>query len=107
MSVYLVRVSALEFEYKQMSRGYAYACAQAALFELSSDRSYRPARGGDTLHLTPDLSCRIESVDVYQDAYRAVVSGRHENALTLLELTLNEEISATSTHFRAFFSREI
>lgn len=105
-SVYFARLSALEAEYRAIGYGLAHSCAQVVLFELSADPTYRPKPAGDEVWLDPERNCRIESVTETDTGSTLVVSGRHENFKTVLEIRIEED-AASRPPFHIISFREI
>lgn len=103
---YLLRLSALENETALTSRAYAYSCVQVALFELSADITYRPHEDGESVDLSVDALCIIESAVETDSQLRVVVIGEYEDSITRLEVLL-EELPGIRPPFRVQSVREI
>jgi len=103
---YLLRLSALESETALTSRAHAYSCVQIALFELSADMAYRPHEDGESVDLSVDALCTIDSIIEEDSLLRIVVEGKHEDYITKLEVLLEEELGMRPP-FRVRSIREI
>lgn len=106
MSVYLLRLTELEADYKSISRAHAHSCAQIAQFELSADPTYRPSEGGDVVEFAPNSFCKIVRVIEENNEVSAYVSGEYRKFTTVLELRLQKNI-ISSPSFLVLSFREI
>ncbi len=103
---YLLRLSALWNEDALMSRAHAYSCMQVALFELSTDLTYRPHEDGEVVDLSVDALCTIESIVEIDSLLRIIVQGEQKDSITRLEVFL-EELPGLRPPFRVESVREI
>lgn len=106
-SAFHVRLSVLETEYKELSRMRAYGCAHAALYALAEDPAYRPSPSGDTVWLTPEVTCRIHSISEDDDLIRIVTEGEYGNSYSYIETGIDLSAPDPPLSFKVLFFREI
>lgn len=106
-AAYQMRLSILEKEYATQGRELAYSCAQAALYMLASDISYRPRETGDKVMLDSTQECWIESIESTPRAIRMIVHAQTEGFYSALEIVVEPHPENTTVPFLFTSLREI